>query len=285
MKNKRVRGTSKKTGVEKDWRSESHRLEAEEKEVREEISRVNREYKELHRQDSSKSRFTPVLMITWLVIVLMFASMLTTSIGSFILAEHDLQKNIENHVEGIQVEKEDAVEAEDAPIDTRQTAEKQRYYGVTLNRLEPGKREYHPGEDSVIRADIGLNDVEELETTVSYDMYDERGRKVYSYEDEITATQEERVLRKAILLTDNYMTGRYVVDFKARFKVNGKRYTLPGKTSFEIVERPKESYTARLGRVFAGMDALQTTLLVIALLLNLLMLYNAWKLEKHDKGS
>ena len=271
----------KRETVKTDHLSESHRIEHELKEVRSKLHEVNKEIRPA-RSRGHRARMTAIMI--WLVIVLLFSSLLINSVGVFMIAKYSGAGErvpvvaAADHNEGIQVLTDNETEPMTGSAG-KTTQSPANYHGVMLGRFKTEKQEYYTGEEAASRAIIILNDREKLKAEVEYRLTDMDGKKIYSYSDEVEAYGNNSMLRKTILLTENYPAGNYTIDFKARFDVDGKRYLLPGKTTFELKERPEDPYMASLGRGITRMWWWDKILLILVILLNLILIYNSYKYE------
>ncbi len=154
------------------------------------------------------------------------------------------------------------------------------YYGVVLTGLAPLKYEYHTDEEAEIEATIEQNKTKETEMKINYQLTDQKGKTIYNYTDKITIKQKKNTLRKKILLTENYKTGKYTIKFKATFKQKNKQYALLGKTGFNIIKKPKKPLKARPEKTTTQLSTTHEILLGIILLLNILLSYNTWKTKR-----
>jgi len=138
------------------------------------------------------------------------------------------------------------------------------YYGAVLLSIESDKQVYKPGATVVMQTEIS-SDVDR-NANVTYELYDDKQKMLYSYTQEKKLTQENR-LQKKLLLTENYEEGEYYVEIEAKFEHEGKKYVLPGRTKFLI---EKEPWTENLYLT-------QGVLLLLILLLNITLAINAFR--------
>ncbi|MFC1722827.1 hypothetical protein ACFL0V_01680 [Nanoarchaeota archaeon] len=138
------------------------------------------------------------------------------------------------------------------------------YYGAVLMSIQSDRQVYRPGETLVMQAEIS-SDIDR-NANVTYELYDDQQKMLYSYTHEKTLTQENR-LQKKLLLTENYGEGEYFVELKAKFQHEGIKYVLPGRTKFLI---EKEPWTENLYLA-------QGVLLLLIILLNITLAKNAFR--------
>ncbi|MFC1722825.1 hypothetical protein ACFL0V_01670 [Nanoarchaeota archaeon] len=145
-------------------------------------------------------------------------------------------------------------------------------YGATIQRFMPQKYQNNLGEEVVLESLIRLNGINTLDAEVAYQVYNPKGDKVYDYSD-TARVSDKSILKKKILITENYMTGFYVVDLKLRFTLNETDYMIPGKTVFEIKDKP--SILMNTGYDFGWLNVI---LIVMILAMNIGLMRKSWRL-------
>ncbi len=304
---RRIRERRKEKGKRRDkirkFADENHKIHHKIEKAREEIERTNKEYKDLeNKAQTIKIRTTVqtrlrrsdkiIMTAIWLVILMIYISLIMTNVGLHLHGDK-LHNKIDisvsedktvQHNEEVQVIRNYEHETNnDASKKAEQEKKKKnrekKYYGVLLTGFAPVEYEYYPNDEAVIETIIELKDPDKINATAEYEMYDPEQKKIYTYSDKVKIDSKNNILRKKILLTDNYKPGRYRVRFRLRFKVNNKRYLLTGMTDFELKERPKEKILAKLGRTGLILKPIHYILLTIILLLNFALVYNTWKTD------
>lgn len=272
--------------------SESYALEREAKAIRKKIEETNREYrknktdKEEENKGTKRAKEPYIIFATWGVMLLLLVSLALTSVGTYKIDQRIQDQAIKEHVE-------DIIVVDGTKNLTYEKSEKRnqmpnttgRYYGVMMESFAPVRYRHYPGEEVVLESYITIRDQVEggkIEGEAEYEMINPEGKTVYRYSDDFKAGNNS-VLKKAILLTENYKEGDYIIKFRAGFTKNKTRYMLPGTTRIQIEERPKQSFTARLGKRMTKMNQVQKLLLIVILVLNLWLIYNSWRLEREKK--
>ena len=280
-----MRTEHKERNAKKEFHSESYALHQEIKKVSKELEKIKQEQKNRTRKDRRTSS-----ILLWIVIALLFASLIISTIESINRAESETLTSASGTItetaetQGITITNESSIvqtEIEKADSTDKENSS-ERYYGVVLTGLAPLKYEYHTDEEAEIEATIEQNKTKETEMKINYQLTDQKGKTIYNYTDKITIKQKKNTLRKKILLTENYKTGKYTIKFKATFKQKNKQYALLGKTGFNIIKKPKKPLKARPEKTTTQLNKILQLLLFIALALNMAIAYKSWKIEKYD---
>ncbi len=258
-----------KTGKEKHVTETSH-ADTQIESIREELHSVNREVnREVKRHDKERIRSIALAMLSYvcLATLLMYISFMGIGLGSYIFLEN---------IEPIVVEHSEDIEFDQQKTDTRPN------YDVMLETIRPSSQAYHQGEDAKVEAVIGLED--NIDAEVTYELYGPEGNRLYGYAKEVGISKSNNVLTKAILLTENYEEGLYSVEFKVRFRQNGTKYVLPGKTSFLVKEKPKirgEGLRKIVQKARpSGADSMTIPLLTLLILLNIYMMLRMYGIDR-----
>ncbi len=252
------------SGKRKGFRSESHELHREIREIVQDLEKVNQEYKG-HREH--KSKLTPSIAMVWLVFTLVIASMMTTTVGVYLFTQQGFEATLNETT---------ITPATPDPDET----DLEPYYGVMLDSLAPVAYTYTPGEEATVEAIINVKDADRLDAVNKYALLDKDGTEIYSFSKKEILGRDENVLKKNILLTENYEPGKYSVEFDSRFKVNDTRYVLSGMTTFWIKEKERPNYVALVGKKLVGMGPLEHILMIAILILNFLLVYNMWNIDR-----